>query len=31
MIYKYLKAFGTANAPTQNGLKSTKPNFFNYE
>gem|GEM_PF-3090674 len=31
MIYKYLKAFGTANALRLNGLKSTKPNFFNYE
>ena len=31
MIYKYLKTLGTANALFQFGLKSTKPNFFNYE
>ena len=31
MIYKYLKALGTANALKYFGLKSTKPNFFNYE
>lgn len=31
MIYKYIKALGTANAFMCGGLKSTKPNFFNYE
>ena len=31
MIYKYIKALGTANALNHFGLKSTKPNFFNYE
>ena len=31
MIYKYIKALGTANASVYSGFKSTKPNFFNYE